>query len=123
MSISILGINIKKIRESKGISAYKLCKLANVGGATISEIESGKRQSLNTNTIEKIASALEVKTDDLFTAEDNKEYIVSDIIQTIGVILTSDELLLDDKEMTETEKEQFKIGTKAILDMIRLQRK
>lgn len=123
MSISILGINIKKIREAKGISAYKLSKDANVGGATISEIERGIRQSLNTNTIEKIASTLGVKTDDLLATEDNKEYIVSDIMQTIDVILTSDELLLDDKEMNKTEKEQFKIGVMAILDMIRLQRK
>ncbi len=61
-NISELGKNIKKLRKNKGFSSYKLAKNANVGISTISQIESGNRQSLNSNTIEKIATALEVST-------------------------------------------------------------
>lgn len=122
MNISILGQNIKRIREEKGISAYKLSKLAGVGVATIAEIESGKRQSLNTSTIEKVANALSVTVDELLTTENNKEYIVTDIYQTLNLILTSDELTLDDIPMTEIEKQQFKVGINALIDIIRIQR-
>lgn len=122
MNVSILGINIKKIREEKGLSAYKLSKLAKVGGATISEIESGVRQSLNSSTVEKIANVLGVTTDSLYTTENDVEYIVTDIEETLRVILSSEELTLDNIEMTDNEKEQFMVGAKSLLDIIKLQR-
>jgi len=122
MSISILGLNIKKIREEKGISAYKLSKTARIGTTTVSEIESGKRQSLNTNTIEKIAVALNVTVDDLMASEINKEYIVTDIEQTIALILSSEELVLDDVELSGAEKEQLKTNISLTLQSIRKQR-
>lgn len=121
--ISILGINIKKIRESKEISAYRLAKEAGVGKTTISEIESGKRQSLNTNTIEKIANVLEVSTDELLATEENVEYTVTDIEQTLHIILTSDELVLDDVEITDSEKAQLAMAFNIAIETIRKNRK
>ncbi len=120
--ISILGQNIKKIRTEKGLSAYKLSKLAKVGTTTISEIESGKRQSLNSTTIEKIANALNISTDKLMDVEENKEYIVTDIEQTIKLILTSDELVLDDIKLSDNEKLQIESALNATFAMIRDQR-
>ncbi|ACO84473.1 helix-turn-helix domain-containing protein [Clostridium botulinum] len=120
--ISILGENIKKIRTEKGLSAYKLSKLAKVGTTTISEIESGKRQSLNSTTIEKIANALNISTDKLMDVEENKEYIVTDIEQTIKLILTSDELVLDDIKLSDNEKLQIESALNATFAMIRNQR-
>lgn len=122
MDISILGSNIRKLRDEKKLSAYKLAKLASVGAATISEIESGVRQSLNSSTIEKIALALEVKTDDLFAMENDTEYIVNDIDDTIEVIMASDELTLDDSPLTIVEKKQLKLLLKNAIEVIRLQR-
>lgn len=119
MSISILGINIKKIREEKGLSAYKLAQLAKVGNATISEIESGVRQSLNTSTVEKIANALGVSANDLFATEDNVEYIVTDIEQAMTILLSSDELVLDDIELNDTEKQQLSLSIDIALNSIR----
>lgn len=122
MSVSILGLNIKRIREEKGISAYRLAKEAHVGVSTISQIESGKRQSLNSATVEKVAGALGVSADELMNMESDVEYIVTDIEQTINLILSSDELVLDDLEMTEQEKAQFKMATEIALNSIRAQR-
>ncbi|GAA0735837.1 helix-turn-helix transcriptional regulator [Clostridium oceanicum] len=45
-----------KKNEKKGISAYRLAKDTKVVVSTISQIESGKSQNLNSNTVEKIAS-------------------------------------------------------------------
>ncbi|MEW9093987.1 MAG: helix-turn-helix transcriptional regulator [Clostridiaceae bacterium] len=122
MNISILGLNIKKIRKEKGISAYRLAKDAKVGASTISQIESGKRQSLNSATIEKIANVLGVSVDDLMATEANTEYVVTDIEQTISLILSSDELVLDDIELSKNEKEQLNTGIKLVLESIRRQR-
>ncbi|KOA94263.1 helix-turn-helix domain-containing protein [Clostridium botulinum] len=120
--ISILGQNIKQLRQEKGLSAYKLSKIAGIGTTTISEIENGKRQSLNSTTIEKIATALNITTDKLMNIEENKEYIVTDIEQTFKVILSSDELLLDDLELSENEKLQIKSALNATFAIIRFQR-
>lgn len=122
MSISILGMNIKRIREEKGISAYKLAKEANISSATISQIESGNRQSLNSNTVEKIANVLGVGVDELFSTESNKEYIVTDIEQAMRFMLSSDELVLDDNELTEMEKEQIQSALDITFRSIRKQR-
>lgn len=116
------GTKYKKIRTEKGLSAYKLSKLARVGTTTISEIENGKRQSLNSTTIEKIANALNISTDRLMDVEENKEYIVTDIEQTIKLILTSDELVLDDIKLSDTEKLQIESVLNATFAMIRSQR-
>lgn len=121
-NISILGLNIKRIREEKGISAYRLAKDANVGASTISQIESGKRQSLNSTTIEKVANVLGVGVEELMATENNVEYIVTDIEQTISLILSSDELVLDDAEMTNEEKTQLKMAIDIALNSIRTQR-
>ncbi|MCW6059733.1 helix-turn-helix transcriptional regulator [Clostridium sporogenes] len=122
MSISILGLNIKRIREEKGISAYRLAKDANVGVSTISQIETGKRQSLNSKTAEKIATTLGVSVDELMTTESDVEYVVTDIEQTIKLILSSDELVLDDIKLNETEKLQIESALNATFAMIRDQR-
>lgn len=121
--ISILGQNIKKIRTEQGLSAYKLSKIAKVGTTTISEIENGKRQSLNSTTIEKIATALNITTDKLMNIEENKEYIVTDIEQTFKIILSSDELILDDIELSNNEKLQIESALNATFAVIRSQRK
>ncbi len=122
MSVSILGLNIKKIRTEKGISAFKLSKLAHIGASTVSEIESGKRFSLNSNTIEKIAGALDVTIDALMTPEENTEYIVKDLEQTMATILSIKDLMLDGTEITHIEKEQIKRNLALTLQSIRNQR-
>lgn len=123
MEISILGKNIKRIREEKGWSAYKLYKKAGVGSATISGIESGTRQSLNSDTIKKIAKALSVTTDSLYSKDGETEYIVTDLSDTIDYIFKSQELTIDDEEMTQLEKEKIKILIEAGINTIKLERK
>ena len=51
--ISELGLNIRKIREIRKISAYELAKRANIGSSTISQIETGKRKTLKGDTCQR----------------------------------------------------------------------
>lgn len=122
MGVSILGVNIKRIRESKGISAYRLAKDAKVGNSTISEIESGIRQSLNSHTVEKIADALSTTADELFAIPMDEEFVVTDINDVTDVILSSDELTLDNTELSKSEKAQIQMALQMALDIIRRQR-
>ncbi|WP_294167830.1 helix-turn-helix domain-containing protein [uncultured Clostridium sp.] len=107
--VSLLGENIKKERLKAGLSMEKLSKAANVGISTISEIENGKRQSLRSETIEKIAASLNVSVNVLFGIRDVEEgsYIVSDLLDIINIILNDDEISIDGKVMTENEKSEF----------------
>lgn len=122
MAVSIVGINIKRIRIAKGFSAYKLAKIANVAQSTISQIEGGNRQSLNSETLNKIADALQVTPNELLSMENDTEYTINDIEQAIEIILTSEELVLDDIELTEEEKSLLVKNIKITFDAIRKNR-
>ena len=62
---SIIGKNIKRLRNKKGISQDKLSKLADISHNTVIKIESGAIQSPTIDTARKIAKALGVSLDDL----------------------------------------------------------
>lgn len=119
MEISILGINIKRIREDKGLSAYKLAKEAGISQSTISQIESGDRKSLNSSTVDKIAKALEVTTDSLYALETEVEYVVTDIEESIDIVLSDEEIKLDGKLLTDEEKQQIKNAIESKLNELR----
>ncbi|BBB92699.1 MAG TPA: helix-turn-helix transcriptional regulator [Methylomusa anaerophila] len=56
------------LRREKGYSTNKLAQLAEIGQATLREIEIGKK-SPNITTLEKICKALEISLADFFTLE------------------------------------------------------
>lgn len=121
MEISLLGKNIKEQRSKKGWSLKKLTEIANVGYATIYDLENGKKQNINSTTLGKIASALEVTTNDLLGLE-VIDYTVSDFKGTIDAIFESDELEVDGIELTSKEKDILKSICKNGIDIIRLMR-
>ncbi|MBU3107183.1 helix-turn-helix domain-containing protein [Clostridium gasigenes] len=106
MNISVLGENIKRLREAKGINPFRLSKLAGVGTATVAEIESGVRQSLRSDTIQKIASALEVSEQKLFEVEG--EYIVSDLLDVVDFIFEDEDIKINDISLTPIQAEAIK---------------
>ncbi len=121
MEISLLGKNIKEQRTKKGWSLKKLTETANVGYATIYDLENGKKQNINSTTLGKIASALEVTTNDLLGLE-VVEYTVSDFEGTIDAIFDSYELQIDNIELTSKEKDILKSICKNGIDIIKLMR-
>lgn len=121
MSISELGKNIKLFREKKGWNLKKLIDEAEVGYATIHDIENGKKQNINSTTLEKIAAALDVSPNELLGI-DIIEHTVSDMLETLNVIFESDELEMDGIKLTSKEKEVLKSIYKNGLDVIRLMR-
>jgi len=60
-----LQMNIRKLREKKGLSQEKLARLADVANNTIIKIESGENQNPTLETLQKIAKALDITIDNL----------------------------------------------------------
>ncbi|MDC4243523.1 helix-turn-helix transcriptional regulator [Clostridium perfringens] len=113
-----MGKNIKRLREYKNMSQADLVRKAGVGKATINEIENGKRKSLNSNTINKISIALNVPVEELFIDENKTEYSITDIREAFNLILSSDELTLNNKELSYNEKSLIEDTINDVLDFI-----
>ncbi|MBI3631559.1 MAG: helix-turn-helix transcriptional regulator [Candidatus Staskawiczbacteria bacterium] len=60
-----LANNIKKLRETKGLSQEKLARLADVANNTLIKMESGENQNPTLVTFKKVAKALGASVDDL----------------------------------------------------------
>ena len=68
-TILIVQKNIKKFREIKGLTQYKLSEATGISADYISEIERGKKNPSLKRLI-LIAEALEVDIRELFTPQD-----------------------------------------------------
>lgn len=62
----IVGKNIQRIRESKGISQQELAAKCNFEKSNMSRLEAG-RVNPTLSTLEKVAKALDVSLAELFT--------------------------------------------------------
>ena len=60
-----VGLNIRKIREDKGLSQEKLAALADLHRTYIGQVERGEK-NLGLRNLEKIAKALHVNITELF---------------------------------------------------------
>ncbi|OAB35996.1 helix-turn-helix domain-containing protein [Paenibacillus glacialis] len=54
-------VKIKDLTHKHSISLRELSRLADVRHAALSELQSGKRENINFNHIERIAEALNIK--------------------------------------------------------------
>lgn len=120
--ISELGKNIKFYRTQKGWSLNKLKIESNVGYATLYDIENGKSKNLNSDTLQKIATALDVTTNELI-GKNTIELKDKEVTVILKEIYTNEKLTLDNKKLSEEEKEIIKKLTDATLDTIRIMRR
>ena len=63
--MSNISKNLRKLRESKGLSQEKLARLSDVANNTIVKIEAGKNKNPTLDTLKKIAKALDIGIDEL----------------------------------------------------------
>ena len=61
-----MEFKIREIREQRKISQEELSSLSNVSRAIISGLETGKITTTTTDTLIKLANALEVTVSDIF---------------------------------------------------------
>lgn len=67
-----MGFKIKEAREEKGITQEELSNKSGVSRNLISRLESGDLKSTSTNTLIKIANALEKSVNDIFFGDNVK---------------------------------------------------
>ncbi|MCR1953148.1 helix-turn-helix transcriptional regulator [Clostridium sp. DSM 100503] len=67
---------ILELLEIKGWSQYKLSKRANMAQSTLSDILTGKNSNPRMDTVQKIATALEVSVNDFFDNNVNTENFI-----------------------------------------------
>jgi len=120
--VSVLGENIQRIRKLKGMSAYELAKKAGVGGATVSQIESGKRATLKGDTLDKIAGALGVPPGELFGDADTIQFETNSIMDILNIINMSEWLTVDDEVLNRNEKQLINIAITMATSTIRYNR-
>ena len=120
--ISVIGANIKRIRTDRQMSAYELAKKAGVGGATISQIESGKRATLMGDTLEKVANALGVTSGELLGNDETLNFETNDIMDIVNIINYADGLTLNDTVLTKEEKQIINVALNLALTTIKYNR-
>lgn len=120
--ISVLGKNIKVIRLKQGLSANKLAKKAGVGVATISQIETGSRQMLKGDTINKIATALNVRIEELLRNDEGSIQFESNDVCDILSIMCSGYVELDGQELDGEECLLLKNAIQLCLNGVRMRR-
>lgn len=60
-----MKLNLKDIREKKGMTQNELSQKSGIGRITISRIENDRQLDVKTGTIVKLANALEVSINEL----------------------------------------------------------
>jgi transcriptional regulator with XRE-family HTH domain len=59
-------LNLRSLREARGLSQQGLAKAVGVRQATISDLETGKSQRISFDLLAKLAQCLKVRPADLF---------------------------------------------------------
>ena len=99
----MLGLNIRSIRMSKGLSLRKLALLADVSNSTLSDIENSKTNA-SVGTLKKLADAMKCNQSDFFDdkevssviAATNEEDKDLDLFVTKTVAMLLEEGFIDD---------------------------
>ena len=63
-------LNIKRVREEKGMTQEQLAEKANVNRSLLNQLETGKLKNTSINTLQKIADTLNCKIIELFIYND-----------------------------------------------------
>lgn len=119
---SFLGENIKKYRLNLELSIKDLSERSGVSSSTISQIENGKRKSLRSESLEKIAKALNINVNELLSIDEGS-YEVSDLNEAIQFILSDDEVSIDSTPLSSDEKEKFMFAVQMAINTIRNNRR
>ncbi len=89
---------IKNVRESKNITLYRLMKLTGLSYSYLSELENNKVFNPSLKTMHIIATALNIKIDDLFYSELDLEKLREEMHNKIEIFG------LDSKEVLEVSQ-------------------
>lgn len=120
--ISILGQNIRKIRNQRNLGVNELSRLSGVSRSSISMIETGKLKSLSNENLIKIADVLNVTGDTLLGLKDDIEYDLTELSDIFEAILKTSDLRLDNIPLSYSELKELDIELKFVVKKLLLKR-
>ncbi|MFL0245491.1 helix-turn-helix domain-containing protein [Candidatus Clostridium stratigraminis] len=116
--MTILGDNIKQLRELAGMSVRDLADKSSVAQSTISEIETGKNKNPRSDTLGKIAKALNSSVEQLTDMVIEQEYAITDVEEAMKIILNQEKLMLHGEILTDESKLQLANSIKMALRFV-----
>lgn len=96
----MIGDNIRKVRESRGLGVNQLAELAEINASYLSALERGKKKNPSTKLIDKIANALEVPSDLLLKKSTTKTEEITNELLKISDFSAFEDMSNDDKKQT-----------------------
>jgi transcriptional regulator with XRE-family HTH domain len=102
--VTILGENLKKLRERAGFTVRQLSEQSGVSKSVISEIENGKSKNPKYDTLIKLATVIGVKVEKLTEMAIEHEYMLTDVEEAMMVILKQPELHLHGELLSDEAK-------------------
>ncbi len=94
----MIGNNIRKVRESKGLGVNQLAKLAGINASYLSAIERGEKKNPTTKLVDKIANALGVPADLLHKKTTTKTEEITNELLKISDFSAIEDMSSDDKK-------------------------
>lgn len=104
---TIIGENLKQLRQRAGMSVRKLAELSGVSKSVISEIENGCSQNPRFETVKNLAAALNTTPEQLEDMEYEHEYVLTDVKQALEIVLSQENLTLNGEPLKEEAKTQL----------------
>lgn len=89
MELSLLGAEILRLRQLKGLGINELGRLAKVSPASISKIEAGIYNSMHPSTIRKLAAVLRVPVKQLMALREQDKPEAAKIIRKKDPVLAA----------------------------------
>ena len=111
----MFGKNIKNIRESKGIGLNELSRISGVNASYISALERDEKNNPSINTLNKLATALEVSVDDMMNGDSFTDYEINKLNNKYMNIKDEAELYETGEFKTPESAMQFIIKQPAIM--------
>ena len=125
---------ISTLCEKRGITVYKLCKDIEIRGSVLSDLNTGRKKGLSTDTLSKIADYFGVSIDELTGREQQKEKtpiltdkdkrdVMREVERIMGDLENSGDLMFDGVPMSPEAKESLSAAMKLGLQAARLKNK
>lgn len=120
------GNELKRIRESRGMTVNQLAIYSGVSAASISRYETGERGIPKPPTIEKLAKGLKIDYNDLMRVaghlhESSQKEVADKLIEYLELDLTNEEIKdritfkVDNMKLSDEEMDEF-------IDFVRVKR-
>jgi len=101
INVNRLGVAIKKLRKSRGLTQGQLAEYSGISSSYISQIETGQRPNPSGQTLEKLATKLDVTVDHILALAEGRPLAEEDALIMQGTRLMRRLYRISDDRLSE----------------------